>query len=184
MGGNVYLNTDITNGRLGIIAFKRNGVGGNVYILNSLTDLKANLFLDGSVFSYNGAAPAGTVPTYTSDELRLETLLNQLHLRGTLVSRNTVNGSGDSDGLYDLGDGTTTTDYNVAREYDLNMLRQFRLCHPIADGVPDESVTEECDEGEQLSTYGEANGFYNSFILEYDPAYQLPIFQVEYGLFN
>lgn len=185
-GGDVFVNTDITNGQIGIIAFKRDGSGGNVYVDNEVTNLAANLFLDGSLFSYNGTAPSGTVPTYSSDELRLETLMHQLHLKGSLVSRNTVNGSVDSDGdgIYDLGDGTTTTDFDTAREYDLNMLRQFRLCHPVVDGVPDETLTEECEEGEQLSTYGEDNGYYNSFILEYDPADELPIFQVEYGLFN
>lgn len=190
IGGDVYINTDITNGRMGIISFKRDGVGGNVYVDNEVTDLYANMFLDGSLFSYNGTAPSGVVPEWSSDEERLEALMHQLYLKGSLVSRNTVNGSEGSDinedGIYtyDLGDGTTTTDYEVAREYDLNALRQFRQCHPIVDGVPDTASREACDEGEELSVYGEANGNYNSFILDYEPADGLPVFQVESGLFN
>ena len=184
LGGDVYINTDITNGRMGIIAFKRDGLGGNVYVDNEVTDLYANMFLDGSLFSYDGTAPTGTVPEWGSDEERLEELMHQLYLKGSLVSRNTVNGAGTVDGSYDLGDGTTTTDYEVAREYDLNMIRQYRQCHPIKDGAPDTTTREACNEGEKLSEYGQANGTNNSFILDYEPADGLPVFQVESGLFN
>ncbi len=189
LGGDVFINTNIENGRMGIIAFKRDGVGGNVYVDNEVTDLWANFFLDGSLFSYNGTPPSTVYPTWTSDENRIETLANQLYLKGSLVSRNTVNGAEDSDGdgSYDLGDGTSTTSYGVAREYDLNLLRQYRLCYGLnADGTLDISVEEECGEGELLSDYLDASGYviYNPFILEYDPAEGLPIFTVESGLFN
>lgn len=194
LGGDVYINTDIEDGRMGIIAFQRGGVGGNVYVDNEVTDLWVNFFLDGSLFSYdddNAALLAsGDVPDYGgSDELRYETLANQLYLKGSLVSHNTVNGVEDSDGdgSYDLGDGTTTSDSEVAREYDLNMLRQYRLCWPLVDGVPDETGTPEvCGGGEVLSSYLDGDGYevYNSFIIEYSPAEGLPIFSVESGLFN
>lgn len=184
LGGDVFINTNIENGRMGIIAFKRDGVGGNVYIDNEVTDLWANFFLDGSLFSYNGIPPSTVYPTWTSDEERVETLANQLHLKGSLVSRNTVNGA-DGSAPYDLGDGTTTDTFGVAREYDLNLLRQYRMCYGLnADGTLDTSVTEECGDGALLSDYGADNGYYNSFILEYSPAEGLPIFTVESGLFN
>lgn len=192
IGGDVFLNTDITNGRMGIVAFKRDGEGGNVYLKNTVTDLYANFFLDGSLFSYDGTPPSTVYPQWGGDEIRLETLMNQLYLKGSLVSHNTVGGATDSDGdgLYELGDGTTTAGlaqdegYEVAQEYDLNMLRQFRLCHPIVNGVIDTNSTEPCGEGELLSAYGTVNEIYNSFILEYNPANDLPIFSVESGLFR
>lgn len=182
IGGDVFLDANITNGRMGIISFKKDGEGGNVYILNTVTDLNANLFLDGSVFSYSGVAPEATVfPVWGTDELRLEALMDQLYLNGSIVSRNTVNGSLDSDGdgYYALGDGTETSSYEEAREYDLNRLRQFRQCFPLVGGILDTSSHEACDEGEDLSEYGTLNGILNSFILEYAPADQLPIFQSE-----
>lgn len=187
IGGDVFLNTNIENGRMGIISFKRNGEGGNVYILNTVTDLYANMFLDGSVFSYSGTAPTTTVyPTWGTDEVRLEALMDQLYLNGSIVSRNTVNGSVDSDGdgYYSLGDGTETTVYGEAREYDLNLLRQYRQCFPVVGGVLDTSSPEPCNEGEDLSAYGDLNGYLNSFILEYAPADQLPVFQSASSLFN
>ena len=186
LGGNVAINSNIENGKMGIIVFESNGVGGNVYVNAEVTDIHANMFLDGSLFSYAGTVPSG-VPSYSSDELRLETVLNQLYLKGSLVARNTVGGaSDDTASSFDLGDGTSTSSYGVAREYDLNSLRQYRLCYPIVDGVvvEDDSLTEECEEGEELSQFGQDNGYYNSFILEYDPADELPIFTAESGLFN
>lgn len=196
IGGDVFINSDIVDGRMGIIAFKKDGVGGNAYIRNDVTDLNANIFLDGSLFSSTGTAPVGQVyPSWDSDEERLEALMHQLYLRGSLVSLNTVNGSiatgvlGGVDAIeyYTLGDGTTTETYDIAREYDLNLLRQFRRCHPVVDGVLDTGEWLECEEGEQLSNYAAEHGgevVYNSFILEYEPADQLPVFQVGAGLFD
>ncbi len=191
-GGNVYFDANIDTGHMGVFVLKKNGVGGNVYIDPSVTDLWVNFFLDGSLFSDSGAVDANGVPVWSNEDLRVETLLNQLYLKGSLVSRNTVNGymDTDGDGYYDLGDGTTTTDPLVAKEYDLNMLRQYRLCHPVVGGVVDTSTEEECADGQLLSDFViEEDGYkpyslYNSFILEYEPADQLPIFEVEAGLFN
>lgn len=192
VGGNVYIDSNIDTGRMGIIVFKKNGVGGNVYVDPSVTDLWVNFFLDGSLFSNSGTIDSDGRPVWTNEDLRMETLLNQLYLKGSLVSRNTVNGSVDSDGdgYYDLGDGTTTTSEDTAKEYDLNAIRQYRLCYAISGGVIDYNNIQECGDGQQLSGYlVEEEGYkpysiYNSFILEYEPASQLPIFEVESGLFN
>ncbi len=188
IGGNVYINGNITGCRLGVIAFEDNGVGGNVYVAPIVTDLYANFFIDGALYSYNGVSSYTAESDWANDEARVSTLLNQLYLNGSLVSRNTVNGSSDADGdgLYDLGDGTTTTDYDLAREHDLNMLRQYRLCYPLdAYGVPDTSATPvACGEGESLSSeYGDPTD-YSSFILEYAPADNLPVFHTSSGFFN
>lgn len=181
IGGNVYIDGDITGGRLGVIALRSGGVGGNVLVAPDVTDLYANFFLDGAFYSYNGVTTYTEEPSWTSDENRIESLYNQLYLNGSLVSRNTVNGAdnSDADGIYDVGDGTTTTNYAIAREHDLNMIRQFRLCYPLdATGLPDTTVDpSRCNEGESLSaTFGDSTN-YSSFILEYAPADSLPIFR-------
>lgn len=182
IGGNVYINGNITNCRLGVIALRVNDVGGNVDVAPDVTELYANFFLDGAFYSYNGSTTYADEPSWTNDETRVRTLLNQLYLNGSLVSRNTVNGADntDGDGIYDVGDGTTTTNYAIAREHDLNMIRQYRLCYPLdtATGLPDTSLDPvACREGEDLSEYGTDNVLYNSFIIDYAPADSLPIFR-------
>lgn len=187
IGGDVFIKGDIEGGRLGIVSFRKSGKGGNVYIRNDAVNLNANLFLDGSVFSYAGTFSSSTdYVSWASDEDRLEALMNQLYFKGSIISRNTVNGAkDDTASSWELGDGNTTTDYDEAREYDLSKLRQFRLCYGInTDGTLDYDTTEACDEGEKLSSYGEENGVYNSLIIEYSPASDLPIFTAESGMFN
>lgn len=194
LGGDVYIEGNLTNGRLGVIALRDNGIGGNVYVAPIVTELYANFFLDGGFFSYSGDSASISTegePTWVNDETRMATLLNQLYLNGSLVSRNTVNGSTGSEGsdgvtYYDVGDGTLTSSYTVAREHDLNLIRQYRLCYPLlSTGLPDTSADPDvCNSGEELSSYGEANADYSSFILEYAPADSLPIFRSQNGLFN
>ena len=189
-GGDAFINGDITGTKLGIVTFASGGVGGDVWVRYDVNNLYTNMFLDGSLFSYSGlpsTAPA-TYPTWYSDEVRLEYLQNQLYLKGSLVSRNTVNGADDPDAspsVWPIGDGTTSTGYNEAREYDLNLMRQYRLCYVLDSFGQLTTATEECGEGATLSEYGEANpGIYSSFIIEYSPASDLPIFNVESGLFR
>ena len=187
VGGDIYIDGDVEGGQLGLIALTSEGVGGNVYVAPSVRELHANLFLDGGFFSYDGEGAVTGEPTW-NEAVRLVLLRDQLYLKGSLVSRNTVHGSSnvDEDGTYELGDGTATTDFSVAREHDLNALRQFRLCFPLnlLTGIPDTSAEAElCGDGERLSEYGQANELYNSFILDYSPPTSLPIFMTEGGFF-
>ncbi|MFA5792811.1 MAG: hypothetical protein WC897_02970 [Candidatus Gracilibacteria bacterium] len=190
IGGDVYIKGDITSGRLGVIALRSNGEGGNVYVDPSVTDLYANFFLDGSFFSDSGTKLEDGTPSWVNDEERLDGLQNQLYVNGSIVSRNTINGSveADGEGNYAIGDGTKTGDYDVAREYDLTALRQYRLCYPLVSGVPDETQPAVvCNDGEALSdTYTPEDGManYSPLIMEYAPADNLPVFKVESGLFN
>ncbi|QQR54326.1 hypothetical protein IPG41_03925 [Candidatus Peregrinibacteria bacterium] len=200
LGGNVYINGDLTNGRLGVIVLQDEGLGGNVYVAPNVVELYANFFLDGAFYSYDGVSTYEEEPYWVNDEVRIATLLNQLYLNGSLVARNTVNGSFDADGdgyldrgdgtqvgsasAYTLQDGSLRSGYALAREHDLNLLRQYRLCYPLlSTGMPDTSAQpEECSDGQRLSEYGQENGHYNSFILDYTPPDSLPIFrsQVRY----
>lgn len=182
VGGNVYIKGNITGGKLGIVAFKRDGVGGNVYIAPGVTDINANIFIDGSLFSYKGSGTLTSAPTWTSDEERTETLLNQLYLVGSLVSRNTIGGAEDTTASsWGIGDGTTVSDYDTAREYDLNQLREFRLCYELdaSGNVDTSSDPEDCNEGESRSSYVDGSGDQSNspFIIEYDPpSAAMPIF--------
>lgn len=189
VGGNVYINGDVTNGRLGVIALRDGGVGGNVYVAPDVVELYANFFLDGALYSYDGTTTYEEEPSWANEETRTAVLLNQLYLNGSVVSRNTVNGATDldGDGYYELGDGTTTQDELVAREHDLNKIREYRLCYPLdSTGLPDMAAAPEVCEGEEslLSTYGLENELYSPFILDYAPADDLPIFRSQNGLFN
>ncbi len=188
-GGDVFIDGDITGGQLGIFVVKSGGVGGDVHLAPSVNNVHANIFIDGSLFSYDGvSAPTGDYPTWYNAGVRLETLLNQFYLNGSFVGRNGVN-TADDDTLssWDKGDGTTTTVYEEAQEHDLNFLRQYRRCYELeTDGTL--STTEmDCGEGEVLSEYrDETTGLpvYNSFILEFSPTSDLPLFNMESGLFR
>lgn len=190
-GGNVYIEGNIYGGRLGIIAFKNNGSGGNIYILPEVTDIYVNIFADGSVFSKDStnASIASTVyPVWTSSDTRTADLWNQLYIFGSIVSRNTIGGatSDTAASPYNLGDGTTSSTLSVAKEYDLNALREFRLCYPLdADGNVDESGEPiDCDEGESRSekyTENHPDAEVNNapLIVEYNPpSSAMPVFNL------
>jgi hypothetical protein len=192
VGGNVILKGNVTGGRLGIIAFKNTaGEGGNVYLHPDVTELYTNMFLDGALLSYDGV----TVPTapvefpWISTEVREATLLKQLYFNGSLFSHNTVNAAPEATASmstsWNVGDGTMTTEYDIAREHDLNMLRQYRRCFVVDASGMLTTTLEDCNEGEQPRTdYGIANGLYNSLIMDYSPADELPIFRGQSGLFQ
>lgn len=207
--GNVIIRGNITGGHMGIIALRDDdGERGNVYVAPEVTDVYANIFADGALLPYDGVTvPTALVEfdwdTVGGDETRYSTLLNQFYLNGSLVSRNTINGADPSEApdcashyasctpatTWQLGNGTTTTDYGKAREHDLNLFRQYRLCYTVdTDGSLVEPLVD-CGEGARLSGSSASADFaaldeYPSFILEYSPADDLPIFRAESGLFQ
>jgi hypothetical protein len=109
-GGNVYIDGDITGGRLQIFVF-----GGNVYIHPDVKNLYANVFTDQAILSDHaktGLYDAEGIPERTLAE-REKDLKNQLYVNGTLVSLG--NALDDSRGV----------------ERNLNALREFRYCNEI-----------------------------------------------------
>lgn len=150
IGGNVYIEKDIYNNlaqsstkclttdrpRLGIIVLKdltasaaNQAKQGHVYIDPSVTNIQANIFADGSVFSAKTTDTFDALgqPVYastTDQENKLK--YNQLFIQGSLASQNTVGGSTLSEPI--KGDGTKTTGVNKilqSRLYDLNYLRYY-----------------------------------------------------------
>ncbi|MBI4127360.1 hypothetical protein HY463_01495 [Candidatus Peregrinibacteria bacterium] len=177
-GADVYIEGNVYGGKLGIVVLKDDGKGGNVYISPDVTDLYANIFADGSVFNESDTTSSG-VPTWSSGDARTDALLNQLYIKGSIISRNTIGGaSGSATSPYNLGDGTTSTSVTTAEEYDFNKFREFRLCYPLDSGgnVDETGTTTDCDEGESRSA--EYTGTSDSpLIVEYDPpSASMPIY--------
>lgn len=69
---------------LGIIALSKNGVGGNIYIDPSVTDIHAILYADRSVLSYDG------VKEFDGSNSSASELANQLYIHGSVFSENTI----------------------------------------------------------------------------------------------
>lgn len=134
-GGDVFLdgNVEVVNARVGIIVLRRcesnrtECKGGNIYVAPQVTDVYANIFADGSLFSYDGKRTnidARTGVPKISDGQRTGLLSGtQLLIKGSLSSQNTVGGSVGEKGVYLLGDGSTTNKQAEAVPYDLNHLR-------------------------------------------------------------
>ena len=152
-GCDIYIDNNVlqdrTNltGELGIIAlqdFSLSGTrkGGNIYICSTVTDIRANIVADGSIFSY-GSLDADACanknalinritgrPEFTAPNDARTVLKNQLTIKGALVSQNTFGGSVQTQPI--LGDGTIAERNNVgiARQYDLNFLRYIHAAIP------------------------------------------------------
>jgi hypothetical protein len=149
IGGNVYINSNLYNAaggaskpRLGLIVLKdlATGKGGNIYVAQNVTDIQANIYADGSLFSYdrNQATPIITstgVPYFASEGARFNALKNQLYIQGSIASQNTIGGAVATPSPI-LGDGSvasaaegnygnTPSGRSFARLYDLNFLRYF-----------------------------------------------------------
>lgn len=128
-GGNLFIDKNIIagdNGKLGIIVLKdEKGRGGNIYIHPSVTDIHANIFADGSVFSYSGNVAeigADGIPAIADPQT---TLKNQLTFVGTVSSNNTYGGASQNPLI--LGDGSVAANVEQAKKYDLNWLRYSPL---------------------------------------------------------
>jgi len=152
LNGDVFIDGDITGGRLQILVF-----GGNVYIDPSVKELNINLFTDGSVFSDSGAYDANGVPVWGTGS-RAEALVNQLQIKGSVLSCNSIGGSTLEDGAYSLGCGETTTDPLVALERDLAQMRQFTLCYELdGRGNPTDEIMA-CPDTDEQTVPGFAMG--------------------------
>lgn len=93
-------------------------MGGNIYIHPSVTDIHAVMYADRSAISYNGTELDGT----TSDE----TLANQLYIKGSLFSENTLGGFELTKCPFYVTNSNCNTAQKAAK-YDLNYLRRYVL---------------------------------------------------------
>lgn len=143
IGGSVYIDNDLynanpgaTKSKLGIIALKdytkpanTQNKAGNIYIDADVRNIQANMFADGSVFSYSKAYGASAVeltgePHFLNMQDQNSRLKNtQLFIQGSIASQNTVGGADRASLL--KGDGTTASGKFQAQLYDFNYLRQY-----------------------------------------------------------
>lgn len=134
-GADVYITGNIQNsdddGILGIIVLQKDGVGWNIYIDPTVTDIHAVMYADRSLISYNGTTELdGSTPA--------SSLANQLFIQGSVFSENTIGSSQDTPAVcpYYVASADCNTQ-NKAMKYDLNFLRKYILVQPIdADGNP------------------------------------------------
>ncbi|PIS03563.1 hypothetical protein COT83_05360 [Candidatus Peregrinibacteria bacterium CG10_big_fil_rev_8_21_14_0_10_44_7] len=175
VGADVYIAGNIErsseDGGVGIIVLEdEDGNGGNLYVGSSVTDLHANIFLDGSVMRANSS---GT--PYTQSQLT-----NQLYILGSIISQNTIGGVDAAAGPV-CGDGDACSE-SEAQLYDFGYMSAYQVCYPYTVN-PDGSVTvdtssyEECP-GYSASSY-EGDWEMQPVIIEYmSPTSDLPVFNV------
>ena len=182
--GNVYIDGNVSGAQLGIVTVN-SGLRslGNVYVAPNVTDLFANMFLEGALLSYDGATKEDGFFIDWPGE-RTEILGNQLYIRGSLFSVNMV-GVNPMERYCLPGDAECAEDpegrdygFTFTRELDINRLRRYRQCNVIEDGLL--VGTEPCDAGELLSEQypllHDGDVIYNSLILEYISPASLPVF--------
>ena len=166
-GGNVYVDKSVVNADdetfLELVV-----LDGNVYVGPDVNVLQANMFVDGSVFPYDGETKGNYVPSWQL-LLTEDNLDNQMVFVGSLVSENTIGGSdiANSNGIF-KGDGSYASAPEYAYIYDMNRFRRHGLVPGDTDNVgnpldcdgdsvmelgPFSSVQEDpyCDSGESAS---------------------------------
>lgn len=176
-GGDLYLNGDLYNSlpigkpKLGIIVLEDlsavTPTGGNIYIAPSVSNIQANIYADGSVFSYSGNPAdinANGEPIFADEVTRFNLLKNQLYIQGSVASQNTIGGAVKFPPI--LGDGTvepssaegsygaTPSGRSRARLYDLNFLRYYGLVFERFDSgnAPDSScIGDAIDQQDRLN---------------------------------
>jgi len=157
VGGDVYIKNNVSsqgdvNASVGIAAVAdENGVGGNIYVDPSVTNIDAVLFADKAVVSYNGAEMGGNT--------RSTLLKNQLLIYGSVISENTLGGAVNSAGLkcpYFVPEGSC--DQDAARKYDLNYLRRYRLATDAVTGRQTPAWTAKVAGGATCDAAGACSG--------------------------
>jgi hypothetical protein len=164
-GWNIYITGNIIwTGILGLIALERNGIGWNIYVHPNVTDIHAVLYADRSFLSYNGVELDGS----TSDE----DLANQLYIKGSLFSENTLWGFQLSKCPFYVTSANCNTPQKAAK-YDLNYLRRYILVQPLdALGVPNGPKIPQFWAVQSLQTPSRPDFAEYAVIIEYDPRVQ------------
>ncbi len=127
--GDVYINGNIRNDSssdmLWIIV-----LDGNIYIDSTVSDVEAALYTNESILSSIAWNP---VTTSTNTASNLE---NQLYIRGSIFSENTIWGSRASPIKcpYNI---SATCDRDEAQKYDLNYMRRYYIYDSDSNGSPD-----------------------------------------------
>lgn len=88
------------------------------------------MFAERSVIGFNGTAEL-------SGESNADVLMNQLFIKGSLFSENTIGGGKGDNPQCPFYIAKTNCSVETARKYDLNYLRRYRLVPELdANGIP------------------------------------------------
>ncbi|MCK9272017.1 hypothetical protein M0P65_00535 [Candidatus Gracilibacteria bacterium] len=127
--GNVKITGDLNDSgkKLGIIVIRDDQSKtnlGNVYVKPNVNNINAIIYADGGFISTD----IDGIPYSVDSTVRTRTLSNQLTLKGSLFTRNTIGGAILTGGKYILPGGSTLSDtddnFNKAMIYDLNYIRR------------------------------------------------------------
>lgn len=141
IGGDIYITGDISssaNAILGIIALKDASWNwGNVYIHSNVRDIHAVIYADKSIMSaidtsINGIIEASEIHGPSTP---ISTLANQLYIKGSLFSENTIGGSRANPVECPYYVDCITP--SEAQQYDLNYIRRYTRIDTNADTIPD-----------------------------------------------
>lgn len=110
---------------LWIIAIQKDGIWGNIIIDSGVTDIHAIMYADRSLLSSVGWSIADG-NTFDSD------LANQLYIRGSLFSENTIWWAINSPYTCPFFEDNTC-DEVIAKKYDLSFLRRYILVTEVDD---------------------------------------------------
>lgn len=128
-GWDVYISGDITGSWLLWIIV----IDGDILIRNTITDVHAILYTNRSILSTTNG-------TNKLDGDSSATLLeNQLYIRGSLFSENTIGGSRSSTPECPYYVDNSTCDQVEAQSYDLNYLRRYYMFDDNGDGTANAS---------------------------------------------
>lgn len=132
-GMNLYIDKDMAytgeNPILGVAIYKdKDGKGWNLYIDPKVTNVVGHYITDGAVISYDWKKE---IITWEAN-----TLKNQLHIYGSLISYNTIGGSRDKPIRCPVF--ISSCDTKTSQKYDLNFLRRYYLYKekPSDNGKP------------------------------------------------
>lgn len=173
-GADLYISWDITNadnqGILGIIV-----IGGSIYINPLVTDIHAILYTDKSIISsFDGINP---IPINTS----ASQIANQLYIKWSIFSENTIGGSRNLDGLWDSDplcpfyiSWSACSTVHEAQIYDLNYLRRYFIYDSDSDGTIESNGDDNPAYGGLRSSWLGAWNALDKFpvIIDYNPAIQ------------
>lgn len=148
---NVYITGNIrdtdNDGMLGIIALSKNGQGGNIYIDPIVTDIHAVLYADKSVLSYDGSKE------FDGSNSNAAELKNQLYIKGSIFSENTIGGSRKTPISCPFFVNTTCTS-ELAQKYDMNYLRRYFIYDSNINGSIEPTIDSPANGGSRSIGWG------------------------------
>lgn len=134
--GDIYITGNIRwEWMLWIVSLRKWWEWGNIYIHPSVTDVHANIYADRSILSAMDANWNRRIETSEEHDgaTQADILRNQLYIKWSVFSENTIGGSLTSSCPFYI----TSCTADISKKYDLNYFRRYILVQPYnTDGNP------------------------------------------------